>query len=99
MADATTQEASIFGDAFTTSKKLIKSKIENVTPQRALSHTEYVMAMNKRTTCMTNPKFGLKGYPVADSKLKDKIYQIPKIVKYIEGKTKDSYLDHAVKAK
>ena len=57
------------------------------------------MAMNKRTTCMTNPKFGLKGYPVADSKLKDKIYQIPKIVKYIEGKTKDSSLDHAVKAK
>ena len=99
-AECTTADNSIFGDAFTTSKKLIKCKIENVAPKRALSHTEYVLAMNKRTSTMTNPKFGLKGYHLQDSKLKDKVYKVPQIVKYIDGqKIKDSYIDVAVKQK
>ena len=79
---------------------MIKSKIENVYPSRALSSTEYVLSLNKRTSTLIRPKYGMKGYHLQDSKLKDKIYQIPKIVKYIEGqKIKDGYIDHAVKEK
>ena len=82
--EATTADASMFGEAFSV-KKLIKSKIENVQPKRNFSATETVLALNKRTANMTSPKYGMKGYKLQDSKLKDKIYQIPKIVKYIEN--------------
>lgn len=82
--EATTADASMFGDSFTV-KKLIKSKIENVAPKRNFSATETVLALNKRTANISSPKYGMKGYVVQDSKLKDKIYQIPKIVKYIEN--------------
>ena len=81
------------------SRKLRNSKLVFSQTSKDLTWQDHYQATQRKTATFNDPEFGLKGYALADSKLKDFNYKIQAISYAKEHKTaNDHYLDQHQRA-